>query len=90
MQIEPHNGYFPSPRRRGRPRKQEPAAPLDKVGYDPHPTVIDDPPECDESIAPAKSTQRRSSRLPKRAKFGVGVLCRKLARNSYRVILQQN
>lgn len=48
-----------APRRRGRPRKA-PAA-VSKVGYDPDPTVIDDPPECDESagrkarVAPDRS-----------------------------------
>ena len=36
-------------RRRGRPRKAQAEA---KVGYDPAPTVIDDPPECDESLRP--------------------------------------
>lgn len=46
------------PRRRGRPRKSpasQPLAPagpfLGKVGYDPNPTVIENPPECDESTA---------------------------------------
>ena len=37
-------------RRRGRPRKQPIPAVSDKVGYDPNPTVIDDPPECDENV----------------------------------------
>ena len=41
----------PTPRRRGRPRKQPLPSATDKVGYDPNPTVIDDPPECDESVS---------------------------------------
>ncbi len=75
MQTTPQNSLSAAPRRRGRPRKTEAPA-LSKVGYDPTPTVIDDPPECDESIAPAKRAQKRrpANRLPRRAKAGAGEL----------------
>lgn len=54
-------------RRRGRPRKNDPPAPLSKVGYDPNPTVIDDPPECDERFvpnAPARRTTFGAGEIP--------------------------
>lgn len=69
MQTTPQNSFSATPRRRGRPRKNDPQSAVSKVGYDPNPTIIDDPPECDESVAPAKS---RHTRLPKRASSGVG------------------
>ena len=74
MQFTPQNAFSSIPLRRGRPRKTDPTPATSKVGYDPNPTIIDDPPECDESVAPAKPTQRRPNptRLPRSAKFGVG------------------
>ncbi len=69
MQTDISNSPLSAPRRRGRPRKKEPVAPRAKVGYDPNPTIIDDPPECDESTT---QSPRRQKRLPRRAAFGVG------------------
>ena len=77
MQTDSQNAFFtPSPRRRGRPKTVKPPPSTTGVGYDPDPTVIDDPPECDESLAPAKRTQRKQTqnRTSKRANFGVGTI----------------
>ena len=49
----------PVSRRRGRPRKQTLPRATAKVGYDPNPTVIDDPPECDESVAAPQTGRKR-------------------------------
>jgi len=74
LQTHSQNARSLSSHRRGRPRKTTLSPAVSKVGYDPNPTIIDDPPECDESVAPAKPTQRRPNpnRLPQSAQFGVG------------------
>ncbi len=74
MQTTPQNSFSSTPRRRGRPRKIAVPSTASKVGYDPNPTIIDDPPECDESVAPTKRARKRSTpnRLPRRATGGVG------------------
>lgn len=65
-----------APRRRGRPRKE--TGTFQKVGYDPDPTVIDDPPECDESAGQQPRFTDSASRKPdgrstrKRALPGTG------------------
>lgn len=56
---EPTAADVPAPRRRGRPRKNPFPEVTAKVGYDPNPTVIDDPPECDESVAAPQTGRKR-------------------------------